>query len=100
MQKIMRGLASAAARLRTTVQDPRAEEKRDLIGRDFTSPIPTYKLVGDITYLETGQGWLYLACVIDLCTRMVVGWALSLRMPADIMIFCSRVRKGIGLCSG
>ncbi|MCI1934796.1 MAG: DDE-type integrase/transposase/recombinase [Atopobiaceae bacterium] len=85
---------------RTTVQDPRAEEKRDLIGRDFTSPIPTYKLIGDTTYLKTGQGWLYLACVIDLYSRMVVGWALSLRMTADIVIFRSRVRKGTGLCGG
>lgn len=41
-------------------------------GFRFTSPIPTYKLVGDITYLRTGEEWLCLATVIDPCTRMVV----------------------------
>ena len=46
----------------------------------------TYKLVGDITYLRTGQGWLYLSTVIDLSTRMVVGWSLSERMTADIVV--------------
>lgn len=59
----------------------------DLARRDFTSPVPTYKLVGDITYLRTGEGWLYLSPVIDLNTRMVVGWSLSERMTADIAIF-------------
>lgn len=71
---------------RTTVPDRDAKPKPDLIGRDFTSPVPTYKLVGDITYLRTGQGWLYLSTVIDLNTRMVVGWSLSERMTADIVV--------------
>ncbi len=71
---------------RTTIPDKSAKPRPDLIRRDFTSPVPTYKLAGDITYLRTGQGWLYLATVIDLCTRMVVGWALSERMTADIVV--------------
>ena len=49
----------------------------NLIGRDFTAPAPGQRLVGDITYLKTGEGWLYLATVIDLATRMVVGWQLA-----------------------
>lgn len=71
---------------RTTIPDKNAKPRPDLIHRDFTSPVPTYKLVGDITYLRTGQGWLYLATVIDLNTRMVVGWSLSERMTADIVV--------------
>lgn len=71
---------------RTTIPDKNAKPKPDLIKRDFTSPVPTYKLVGDITYLRTGQGWLYLSTVIDLNTRMVVGWSLSERMTADIVV--------------
>lgn len=59
--------------------------RRESDGRDFESPVPTYKLVGDITYLRTGEGWLFLSTVIDLNTRMVVGWALSERMTADIV---------------
>jgi putative transposase len=50
------------------------------------SPAATYKLVGDITYLHTCQGWLYLSTVIDLKARMVVGWSLSERMTADIVV--------------
>lgn len=71
---------------RTTVADPDAPARPDLIRRDFTSPVPTIRLVGDITYLGTGQGWLYMATVIDLCTRMVVGLAFSERMTADLPI--------------
>lgn len=71
---------------RTTVPDRDAKPRPDLIRRDFTSPVPTYKLVGDITYLRTGQGWLYLSMVIDLNTRMFVGWSLSERMTADIVV--------------
>ena len=71
---------------RTTIPDKNAKPKPDLIKRDFTSPIPTYKLVGDITYLHTAQGWLYLSTVIDLNTRMVVGWSLSDKMTADIVV--------------
>ena len=42
-----------------------------------TSASAGQRLVGDITYLRTGEGWCYLATVIDLCTRMVVGWAMA-----------------------
>ena len=63
------------AKKRTTIPDGGAPPKPDLVAHDFTGPVPTYKFVGDITYLRTGQGWLSLATVIDLNTRMVVGWA-------------------------
>ena len=81
----IRGVHPRASR-RTTVADPGAPERPDLIRRDFESPVPTTKLVGDITYLPTGQGWLYMATVIDLCTRMVVGLSFSDRMTADLPI--------------
>jgi transposase InsO family protein len=48
----------------------------DLIEGEFTAPEPGQRL-GDITYLRAGEGWLYLATVIDLATRMVVGWQLA-----------------------
>ena len=74
------------AKKRTAIPDEGAPARPDLVRRDFTSPVPTYKLVGDITYLRTGEGWLYPATVIDLNTRMVVGWSLSSRMTADIAV--------------
>ena len=73
-------------RKRTAIPDPEAEPGPDPVRRDFTSPVPTYRLVGDITYLRTGEGRLHLATVIDLNTRMVVGWSLSGRMTADIAV--------------
>jgi transposase InsO family protein len=49
----------------------------DLVGRDFTAGRPGDKMVGDITYIFTWEGWLYLATVIDCATRMVIGWAMD-----------------------
>lgn len=49
----------------------------DLVGRDFTADAPGRKLVGDITYVPTGQGWLYLATVLDCCTKEVIGYAMD-----------------------
>jgi transposase InsO family protein len=49
----------------------------DLVNRDFTAPAPGEKMVGDITYVSTWQGWVYLATVIDCYTKAVVGWAIG-----------------------
>src|SRR5699024_312232 len=54
--------------------------------RDFSSETPGTRLVGDITYLKTRQGWLYLATVIDLCTGMVIGWNTAKHMRTDLVI--------------
>ena len=70
---------------RTTIPSDPDKVFADLIGRDFTSDTPGTKLVGDITYLCTGEGWLYRATVIDLCTRMVVGWAMADHMRASLV---------------
>src|SRR3954462_16029767 len=65
---------------RTTVAGREPVAAPDLIDRDFTAEVPGQRLVGDITYLRTGEGWLSLAAVIDLATRMVVGWQLTAHM--------------------
>lgn len=56
----------------------------NLLQQDFAATAPNRKWVGDITYLWTDEGWLYLAVIIDLYSRLVVGWALSERMTADL----------------
>jgi putative transposase len=56
----------------------------NLLAQDFTAERPNTKWVSDITYLWTDEGWLYLATVIDLFSRRVIGWALSERMTADL----------------
>jgi len=57
----------------------------NVLNQDFTATEPNQKYVGDITYLWTDEGWLYLAIVIDLYSRMVVGWAMSERMTAQLV---------------
>jgi len=92
---IMREKGLRAVRTRawkkTTEQDPQAKTAHirnhvlDEHGkRDFTSTVPGTRLCGDITYLRTGEGWLYLATVIDLCTGMVIGWSMAAHMRASL----------------
>jgi putative transposase len=70
----------------TTVPDPAAERARDLIQRDFApAPGADRRYVGDITYIATWQGWAYLATVIDLSSRRVVGWALADHMRTELV---------------
>lgn len=60
-----------------TEQDGAAGPIPDLVNRDFSAGRPGEKMVGDITYIPTWEGWLYLATVIDCATRKVVGWAMD-----------------------
>ncbi|MFF0151919.1 IS3 family transposase [Micromonospora sp. NPDC005203] len=71
----------------TTVADPAAADRVDLIRRDFTTHparVDT-RWCGDITYITTWQGWLYLATVIDLASRRVVGWAVADHLKTDLI---------------
>ena len=60
-----------------TEQDGQAGPIPDLVNRDFTADKPGQKMVGDITYIDTWEGWVYLATVIDCATRKIVGWAMD-----------------------
>jgi transposase InsO family protein len=71
---------------RTTVPGEDPVHSPDLIEREFTAAEPGTRLVSDITYLKTGEGWLYLATVIDLATRMVVGWQLASHMRTCLVV--------------
>jgi transposase InsO family protein len=55
------------------------------LDREFTVQAPDRVYVGDITYLPTGEGWLYLAVVLDLCSRAVVGWSMANHMRAELV---------------
>ncbi|WP_345887509.1 IS3 family transposase [Shewanella algae] len=77
----------------TTNSDHRLPVAPNLLGRDFTAAAPNEKWVGDITYLMTSEGWLYLAVIIDLYSRAVVGWAMSPRMTADLT--CNALRMAL-----
>ena len=60
-----------------TEQDQAAGPIPDLVNRDFSAERPGQKMVGDITYISTWEGWLYLATVIDCATRKIAGWAMD-----------------------
>jgi putative transposase len=65
--------------------DPLEPAVADHLGRDFTADAPGCRLVGDITYIRTWTGWLYLATVIDCHSRAVVGWAMAEHMRASLV---------------
>jgi putative transposase len=83
---------------RTTIAGEAPVQSPDLIGRDFdpASSAPGERFVGDITYLKTGEGWLYLATVIDLATRMVVGWQLAEHMRTSLVTDALQMAIGGG----
>jgi transposase InsO family protein len=86
--------ARAARRFRcTTDSSHRLGVAPNLLDQDFSAQRPDQKWAGDITYLRTTQGWLYLAVVIDLCTRKVIGWASSQRIDAKLA--CDALKAAI-----
>ena len=58
----------------------------NLLDRNFNAPAPNQKWAGDISYIWTREGWLYLAVILDLHSRRVIGWAVSNRMKRDLTI--------------
>ena len=58
----------------------------DLVNRDFTAEAPGKKMVGDITYIPTGEGWLYLATVIDCYTKACIGYSMADHLRAELAI--------------
>ena len=69
----------------TTVRDEAATPARDLVQRDFQATRPNVLWVADITYVPTLEGFLYLACVLDVCTRRCLGWAMRTSLAAEIV---------------
>ena len=71
---------------RTTIGGDQPVPAPDLIGRDFTAALPDMRWCGDVTYIKTWDGWAYLATVIDLYSRKVVGWATAAHMRTSLVI--------------
>jgi transposase InsO family protein len=80
------GIAGKCGRrkLRTTWRDKTAAPAADLVERDFTADKPDELWVGDITYLPTDEGWLFVASVLDVCTRMIVGWSIADHLRTEL----------------
>ena len=81
VRALMRELGLVACQPRpwrpVTTRQGQAGPVPDLVNRDFSAVVPGEKMVGDITYIMTWEGWVYLATVIDCATRKVVGWAMD-----------------------
>jgi putative transposase len=91
-RRIGRFLAQAGLRCKTQrkFRVPRTSGQAETVApnqlnREFTVDVPDKVYVGDITYLPTGEGWLYLAVVLDLCSRAVVGWSMANHMRAELV---------------
>lgn len=70
---------------RTTRQRMGARTAPNLLNQDFQASHPNEKWVGDITYIDTAEGWLYLAVILDLFARRVVGWAMDERLDTPLV---------------
>lgn len=81
VRTLMRELGLVACQPRpwrpSTTQQGAAGPIPDLVSRDFSAQVPGAKMVGDITYIPTWEGWIYLASVIDCASRKVIGWAMD-----------------------
>jgi putative transposase len=71
---------------RTTVSDAEAARPADLVARDFRAPAPNRLWVADLTYIRTWSGWVYAAFVIDVYSRMIVGWQLATHLRTDLAL--------------
>jgi len=76
---------------RTTIGDPTAPKRPDLVKRDFTAVAPDRLWVGDFTYLRTWEGRVYFAFIIDVYSRMIVGWQLATNMRTDLVLDALRM---------
>ena len=72
--------------IRTTVRQEKAHPAPDLVKREFTAPAPNRLWVADITYIPTWEGFLFLAVVLDVFSRRVVGWAMASHMKTDLVL--------------
>ncbi len=70
----------------TTRSDDRQHRPSDLVDRDFTAAAPNRLWVADLTYVKTHVGWVYAAVIIDVFSRMIVGWQLSNSLRSDLAI--------------
>jgi putative transposase len=90
----IRGAKRRGKPWRTTIPDPHASKRPDLVRRDFTADAPDRLWVGDFTYLRTWEGRLYFAFLIDAFSRMIIGWQLASHMRTDLVLDALRMALG------
>jgi len=98
----IRAIMARPRRVRTTDSRHGLPIAPNLLGRNFFAAAPNRIWLADITYIETDQGWLYLAAVMDLYSRRIVGWAMADHLRADLPLAALKMaisgqRPGAGL---
>jgi putative transposase len=83
-----------------TKPDKDAAVVPDLIRREFTAAMPGLKLIGDISCFPTAEGWVYLATVLDLCSKELVGYAIAPHMRASLAVEAISTAHRAGLVAG
>ena len=83
-QAQIRSVVCKRFRVRTTDSSHRHPVASNLLERCFQRELPNQAWCADITYVATGEGWLYLSAVIDLCSRKIVGWAMADHLRAEL----------------
>ena len=71
---------------RTTDSNHGYPVAENILGQDFNSTVLNKVWVSDITYIWTKEGWLYLCCILDLCSRMIVGWHIDITLSSSLVI--------------
>jgi putative transposase len=94
----LRGLkAKQSKRFRSTTKRNQADAAApNLLRRDFEAEQPDQKWLADITFIPTQEGWLYLATILDLYSRRIVGWAMAERMTSDLTL--TALKMALGQC--
>jgi putative transposase len=82
----LRGVVRGKRSVRTTVGDEASDRPRDLVARQFRAPAPNRLWVADLTYVKTHSGWVYVAFVVDACSRFVVGWQASRSLRTELAL--------------
>lgn len=82
----LRGVVRGGRRVQTTRPEPAAERPLDLVARDFTATRPNQLWVSDFTYVATWRGFVYVAFVIDVFSRRIVGWRVSSSIRSDLAL--------------
>ena len=82
----LRGVVRGKTGVRTTIGDEASDRPLDLVARQFRAPAPNRLWVADLTYVKTHSGWVYVAFVVDVCSRFVVGWQASRSLRTDLAL--------------
>jgi putative transposase len=82
----LRGVVRGQRSVRTTLAEAASDRPADLVARQFRAPAPNRLWVADLTYVKTHSGWVYVAFIIDVFSRFVVGWQASRSLRADLAL--------------